>query len=337
MVIGLALMMTSGFITGTSASFNASASNRNSSYATASLTAPSALAASVSGNDVSLSWSAGSFGGGTGFGHRIQTRSMGVQADPRDGQSTPGTCAATDTFSTTAVRTNAATTTATHTGASSSANAGSWLCYRADTEYPANPSPAQWFSQTGNPVAAVMVGHVVRSVSAANGGTAGSVGQGDVFTFTFNQAVNIATGPSNTNNNPNNAPTTGNDVCVDPTGGVIVFGRGGTDLNTACSASNIGIVGTVSGLSFTSNGQPPAYHAVWSWSDCPAAGQCRSLSVTLGKRYLEKKDYAVTSVSASFTPSTTAGALTSAAGGVAICTAANTSTSTCRPVAAGSV
>lgn len=232
--IGLTLALAGGLAVGTSASFNGSASNRDNTLATASLTAPADLAAAPAGNGVALTWGAGSFGGGTGFGHRVMSRTIGVEADPRDGIDGPSdTCAASDTFTTSAARTAAAVTSATHANAAARV-AGSYACYRVDAEYPAAPATSQWYSQTGNPTAVVMLGHVVKSIVAHNG--------------------------------------------------------------------------------------------------------CMALTAQMGRRYRDNKSVDITGMpSPSFTPTTTAGVLTSATDTAAICTTANTATSTCRPVPTGTI
>lgn len=335
LMIAFVVILGSGFVVGTTASFTSNTSNRGNTFSSAALTAPQGLTGTAAGTDVNLGWTAGSFGGGTGFGHRVLERSLGVQADPRDGSAAPGACADTDTFGTAVGRTAAATTTLTHSGIGVASSAGSYACYKVDTEYPASPGTAAWFSQNGNPVASVMLGHVVKSVNAVNVLTLGTFEEGDLFTFTFNQAVNIATGPTSTNN-PTGKPTTGNDVCVVGADGTITFGR--TIYDTDCAASQSYVVGRVSGLTLAPSGEKDNYHAAWTWSDCPVAGQCRQLTATIGKRYRGRKDVTVSATtSSSLTPTAVTGWLTSATGGAALCSDANTATSTCRPVPTGSV
>jgi hypothetical protein len=82
----------------------------------------------------------------------------------------------------------------------------------------------------------------------------------------------------------------------------------------------------------------PNYGATWTWSDCPVAAQCRVLTATVGKRYRESKDIDVTGVaSPSFTPTAIAGKLTSATGSAALCSAANSATTTCQPIPTGTI
>lgn len=334
LMIAFAVILGSGFVLGTSASFIGSTKNPGNTFSSASLTPPQTLTAAASGLDMSLSWVAGSFGGGTGFGHRVMQRNMGVQADPRTGSAPPaGTCAASDTFTIAAGRTSAATTTLTHTNGGATSVAGSYGCYRVDTEYPASPSTAQWFSQTSNPVAVVMLGHVVKSVQVLDGGTTpGQLFDGDRININFNQPVNIATGPTS-NNNPTGTPTTGNDVCAVSSDGMLVIGR--QVFNTNCTTSQVGIVGKITGLSLS--GETPNYVATYTWSDCPVAGSCRTLSVLVGRRYKGKKDLtASVTATASFEPIANASYLQSTTGAATLCNAANTATTTCRPVPTGS-
>jgi hypothetical protein len=80
------------------------------------------------------------------------------------------------------------------------------------------------------------------------------------------------------------------------------------------------------------------YGATWTWSDCPAAGQCRVLTATVGRRYRDYKDVDITgTTSPSFTPTTASGWLKAVASNISLCTAANTATATCRPVPTGTV
>lgn len=333
--IAFTLVLASGLVAGTSASFNAGTDNRDNKMAMAALTAPTALTATPAAGDVNLAWGAGSFGGGTGFGHRVMVRNLGVEPGVRDGLDGPAsTCSASDTFTSTPARTGASTTSVTHTGAVSGA-AGSYACYRVETEYPASPATAQWFSQTGNPVATVMLGHVVRTVTAVNGGGPGDVDEGDSFVLTFNQAVNIATGPVTTDD-PSGSPTTGHDVCVDSSSGTINLGR--VAIGTNCGAGQAVTVGRITGLTMTPGGERPGYHATYTWSDCPTAGQCHTLTILLGRRYRDNKTVTVTgTTSPSFAPTATVGWLQSASGAGQLCNITNTATQTCRPVPTGTV
>lgn len=331
--IALTLAISSGLVASTSASFNGSTSNPDNTLSTASLTAPAGLSAVPAGDDVALAWGAGSFGGGTGFGHRVMSHSMGVEADPRDGLDGPaGTCGASDAFTTTAARTAASVTSATHANAALDA-AGSWACYRADAEYPAAPAAGQWYSQNNNPTATVLLGHVVRSVVGYNGGDASRFDDGDSFVLTFNQAVNIATGPVSTNNQTG-TPSSGHDVCIVSSSGMINIGR--TQIGTNCATTQAVSVGRLMGLTMSPGGERGGYHATYTWSDCPVAGQCNVLTVLVGRRYRDNKNVDVSMTSASLAPTTSAGTLTSTTG-AAICATVNTATSTCRPVPTGTM
>jgi hypothetical protein len=180
-----------------------------------------------------------------------------------------------------------------------------------------------------------MLGHVLKSVVSVNAGTLGTFEEGDIVTFSFNQPVNIATGPTSTNNQTGK-PSTGNDICVLGADGTITFGR--TVYDKDCAASQAYVVARISGLTLAPSGEKDNYHATWTWSDCPVAGQCRQLSATVGRRYRGTRDVTVMPAAApSVTPTATAGLLTSASGGAALCSVANTATSTCRPVPTGTI
>src|SRR5439155_20902289 len=104
---------------------------------------------------------------------------------------------------------------------------GTYECYQVQTTY------NTWSSQSSNPTAAAQLGFVAQSVSAANGGTAGKLDQGDTLTITYNQPANTLTGL-----------ITGNKVCTNAasTGNIIMIG----DAIAGCSAMTTVTVGAIS-------------------------------------------------------------------------------------------
>lgn len=328
--IALGLMLLSGAVAGTSASFNGSTSSPASSLGTDALYAPASLAGTASGTSVVLSWPAGSMGSGAAtFGHRIREANVGIESGVRDGQNPPA-CTSATTFTGTTGNTTNATLSLTDSGVATASNYGSWQCYSVDTQYPQGASPT-WFSQTGNPAVAVQLGNVIRSMQFVDGPTtaAGTLGAGDQIVFTFSQPVSTSTGPANTNNT-SGTPTSGQSICA----------RSGQELNigrtafNACANSETNWVGTVTGITMGSNA---AWHTSWVWSGCPVANQCTVLTATLGNAYNGSTSVISNVASSVLTPTTVAGKLTSATGSLAVCTTANTGTLTCRPTPFGTV
>jgi hypothetical protein len=330
--IALGLMLLSGAVAGTSASFNASTDEASaSSLGTDSLIAPASLTASASGNSVVLTWPTGAMGSGQAtFGHRIREANVGVESGTRDGQDPP-TCSTATTFTATTGNTTNSGLTLTDSGVATGTTHGSWMCYQVETQYPQGASPT-WLSQTNNKTAVVQIGNVLRSMQFVDGPntSSGTLGNGDQIVFTFTQPISTSTGPANTNNT-GGTPTSGQSICT-RTGQELNIGR--TAFN-GCANSETNWVGTVTGVTMGSNA---AWHTAWAWSDCPVANQCRMLTATLGSSYSGSATSTITNVSSGVVaPTTTSGKLTSASGSVAICSSSNTTTSTCRPTPFGTV
>jgi hypothetical protein len=313
--IALGLMLLSGAVAGTSASFNASTSEASpSGLGTDALYAPASLAATPSGNDVVVTWPVGSLGSGaTTFGHQVAERSLGVGS--ADGLTSPA-CSETDAFTTSTTGTNA-TLSFTDIGvATATGNQGAWYCYRVQTTYP-QVTPL-WFSQVANPVAKVQIGHVMRTVELVNGnGTAGNLGTGDSVVMTFNQPVDTATGP------------TTQLICARTNNDTINIGRSGTG---ACGNSETVVVGKIVVNTVASNA---TWNTSWMWSDCPVANQCRTLTATLGSA----TNGTTTNITLGATPSMTpvTGFNRSAAGNVSPCIQTNSTARMCRPTPFGAV
>lgn len=314
--IALGLMLLSGAVAGTSASFNGSTSEATASgLGTDALYAPASIDAAPSGNDVAVTWPAGALGSGaSSFGHRVAERSLGVGS--LDGLTAPG-CSEGDTFTTSATVTSATLTFTDTAVATATGNQGSWYCYRVQTTYPQGASPV-WFSQTAHPVAVVQIGHVMRTVELVEGsGTAGNLGPGDSIVMTFNQPVNTTTGP------------TSERTCARSNNNTINLGRSGTN---ACGNSETVVVGKIVVASVSSNA---TWNTAWSWSDCPATNQCRVLTATLGSATNGSTSNVTIGATPVMTPVT--GFNKSAAGAVSPCTQTNSTARVCRPTPHGTL
>ena len=202
----------------------AQVANPGSSVATAALYAPTNLAASPSGHDVSLSWSAGT----NGSGYSVEGAANGLSAN----------CTG---LLLGAVGTSAQTS---YTDAGRYSPQGTYFCYRVTTTY-----GTSWRSQQSNPVAAAQIGFVTTSVTLGNGGLAGTLGSGDSVVVRFNQPVDPASGP-----------TSSHTVCASTLGAILL---GSTTTSGACSGAETVTVGKLTGISVSVAARWSATYA-WS-------------------------------------------------------------------------
>jgi hypothetical protein len=256
------------------------------SVSSRNLAAPTGLTGAASGHNVNLSWTAGT----NGSGYAIAAAANGTSTN----------CAAAS-FS---ALTTTAGTSVTDTGRFSPQ--GTIECYRVTTTF------GTWSSQTGNPTVAVRLGVVAQSIAIANGGTAGRLDAGDTLTITFNQAITTASGP-----------VTGNNVCTNTSGTIMlgVTGTGGT-----CSTATATTVGTLTSLTINLAAR---YDTTFAWS-----GGNTVLTVTLGSRSAGTQDPTL-SGTAVYTPTTTATGLRSQTGSFHTCSS-NSGGGNCTPAATGS-
>jgi hypothetical protein len=181
------------------------------SVSSRNLGAPTGLTGTPSGQNVNLSWTAGT----NGSGYAIAAAANGTSSN----------CTAAS-FS---ALTTTAGTSITDTGRFTPQ--GTFECYRVTTTF------GTWSSQTGNPTVAVRLGVVAQSLAITNGGTAGRLDAGDKIAITYNQAISTASGP-----------VAGNNVCTN-TGGTIMVGVTGT--GTTCSTGSATTVGTLTSLTIS--------------------------------------------------------------------------------------
>ena len=314
-ITSLVLLAAAGAVAGTSASFNAKTRN-DAAFSTDGLNNPSNVVATVAGNTVAWSWTAGSLNsGGSDFRHRLSTKALaaGTLAG------TAPACTWTDTFTTSSTIPNATTSTSI---ATSAANAGAWLCWRLDVQSPA--ATPTYFSQS-SPTGAVKVGHAMASVAIANGGAAGDIDAGDTITISFTQPVLKST------------TSTAASVCAIEASKVIYVGRTQSG-STTCSAVTplVGPLTASNVVAGKGTHSTPAYDATFTWQGTCNAGNtaCDQLLVTIGARGNGNKDATVTLSSTLFDPVST---LTSASGTALCTTANNTSTPViCHPQITGS-
>ena len=183
---------------------------------------------------------------------------------------------------------------------------GTYECYQVETTY------NTWWSATSNPTTAAQLGFVASSVAVTNGGTAGKLDATDKIIITYNQAVTTATGPVSTNKVCTNTASSGSIIMI------------GTTI-TSCTATTPVTVGAISTGTST---KTAAYSATWTWSAANTV-----LTITIGSRTSGTADSSVTG-SLTFSPTTTAAGMLSAAGSFHNCDS-NTGGGNCLPTITG--
>jgi hypothetical protein len=174
-----ALALTTGVVPSTLALFNGETTNAGSALAGGWVVAPSGLTASVSGNDVSLGWTAGNHGVA---GQRL----LGVD------NGTTNNCTGV-TYAGVANMAAATTTSYTHANVGSGSANGHYYCYQlvsTSTALSSLSSPTGWTAAAT--VGPMRVGLVATSVALANHGTGNRVDRNDTITITFNQPTNVS-------------------------------------------------------------------------------------------------------------------------------------------------
>jgi hypothetical protein len=182
---------------------------------------------------------------------------------------------------------------------------GSWYCYLVNSTDGASTS-------AGNPVAGVQVGFVVTSVQLINGNTPDRIDAGDMIVVDFNQPVNPATGPGNTDT-----------VASEATSGQLLIGSAVT--SGAPTAGETVSLGSLTG-SFSSSTR---FSATYAWTN----GN-KTLTVTLGSKISGPASAKLSPTTWTFNPTTTAANLQSSAGANHICDT-NTGGGNCLPTPTG--
>ena len=201
-----ALLLGSGIVGNTFATFNAETTNASSTFSDGWLGAASNGSATAGGYDMTVNWTpttTGPIGG---------QKILGID------NTTSSNCTS---AAYAAIATLASATTATYSDASraTSGTDGDWFCYELMSTSTSAPN---WTTPYSFP--AVQIGLVANAVTITNSGTAGTIGNGDTIKITFNQQTTLAGSGSG-----------GLEVCSWSTTNTIVLGdtHGGT-----CHASN---------------------------------------------------------------------------------------------------
>lgn len=267
LILVLLLVLTSGFVAGTTATFNARTRNPSNTFATAALSVPTNLSLTPSGSDVVVAWTNVTGTNNTGAGYKISffdrgagTTTAGLpSACPTSGYTEVGSIAGqpfTDTNLTAAPHTNYAD--------------GRFWCYEVKTAYPCCPVPANaWTSQGANPVTSVRLGNTFASITI-NGDLDGTLEAGEYIDITFNQPIDTAT-----------QPPAGSTVCTNSREDSIYFGMSGTANNSCNKTETLSGVRLRSATDITSERR---YDMTTSWPGCatPATTGCTTMRLTVG-------------------------------------------------------
>lgn len=208
------LVVTSGFVAGTTATFTASTRNGGNTFTVAGIFSPTNPSASISASTVSFAWTNVNSGlaANTGVGYRV---SRSAALDPADTAGTAPACPGSG-YSTVGYASGSPYADASISGVGQ----GQYLCYQAIGVYPCCPSGGNIpiiTSLQGSITTSVQYGYVVKSWSFSGDGTNTPTNGTDKITINFNQDVNVST-----------SVTTSDKVCFDPQDKAIVIGASST-------------------------------------------------------------------------------------------------------------
>ena len=342
----LLLLACSGLVMGTGATYTAQTTNPSSLTAD-SLRPPTNHAVRPNGTQMIHTFTPNGFNGSTAYSTRALEMTPFTENDTKaDGRDNATTGDFTPTCPAAASITAVAATTANGTFATltdtSPGGQGLWTCYRIENRYPSGTGTVTWLSPNNPDPIAAQIGHVVRSIEWTDATNEDTLNSGDKFILTFNQPVNTATDPSNTNNT-GGTPTSGNGICTRNNGGTqstrnrIYIGR------TAFGdcASETYWIGYITGVSPSQNSE---YHASYVWppehcTNPPTNTACTRLEVTVGNLYGSGASLANITVGASplFVPTNVSGKLANFNGtAAAVCSSTNVANSRhCQPTPFG--
>lgn len=267
---GLAVVAVAGVSRGTFAAFAGTVRNGGNTFALTSLYAPGNLTATPVGHAVDVAWTAGQNGNG-----------YTVLSAPAPNPLVNDCAGASYSPVTTVPGTSY-----THPV---STPPGTWRCYSVQTSY------HSWTSVQNNPVAGARVGFVASMASFSNGGNGSRLDEGDTITITFNQPVDVATGPQ-----------AGNTICWQSDRIVL----GSTQSGSCAPTDSSPRLGFLTGGTIDRNFR---FSATWSWSN-----DNRTLTIPVGTRLVGSGNYA-TQGTWTFTPTPNIGFVKSATGGFHVC------------------
>jgi hypothetical protein len=319
------LVLTSGFVAGTTAAFSGSTTNGGNTFVVSALNQPSSPGGGMDGTTMKVTWSNATDTQATPAatsGYRIYRKQRGSPAANGTAPTCSGGLAAY------AQLTDVATGPITDATVSGFAQGG-YLCYKIVTIWPFPVVGTPWLAQGLAPEKALQTGYVLSSWSWANyDGNANKAGTGDQLIFNFNQDVDTTTGP-----------TTSETVCVLPQASPIIrVGDSQTTNNNCTTSGGTTSVGYATGPSTMSGNQvrfnirtPQNGGYTQMWNDCSVANKCKTLVVELGS---QRGGNAVPTMAVGswtgFTTGPTGTKLKSATGALTVCTT-NATNGLCRP------
>ena len=208
------LVVTSGFVAGTTATFTASTRNAGNTFTVAGIFTPTSPSASISGTTVSFAWTNVNAGNAAnaGVGYRVSRSSP---LDPTDTGGTAPSCPGTG-YS----QIGYATGSPYADSAPAGVNQGQYLCYQAIGVYPCCPASGNIpiiTSLQGAITTSQQYGYVVKSWSFTGNGDNTPTSGTDKLTINFNQDVAVSTSVS-----------TSDTVCFDPQDKAIIIGASST-------------------------------------------------------------------------------------------------------------
>jgi hypothetical protein len=312
----LVLVLTSGFVAGTTATFTGTTTNASNEFAAAALSIPTGPKVVPQGNDVKVTWTDAGTADDTGAGYRISQSDFTPQAATcpagltytRLGTSQSGVAGYVDT--TASARTNFTD--------------GHVNCYLIQTSYPCCPEgTSPWLSQNttsvqANPELPVVLGVTLIGRSGTNvGASAGTINANDYFDFTFNQPIDITAAKF---------PSAADTICTDPASATesIWIGLNGTS-TTACPGTGDTVfkgfrLAKMTANSDTGNVTNIARYQIASVAEvlnCSTAPGCFKVRITVGTKLGGTAATVTGNFSTQFT--STAGYLVSVSGALKVC------------------
>jgi hypothetical protein len=301
------LVLTSGFVAGTTASFTGTVTHKASVFAVAALSSPTNAAGVMKNTSMEVTWSPVlATVENAGAGYLVNRKDLGA---PSATGTSPG--CATGGFSNIGSTLGSPYTDAT----ANSFAQGRYICYEIQTVYPCTGTPCNqgtnpWLSQGSNPIVALQTGYVAATLSSTNGATLNTFKQSDTLTINFNQAVDTTT-----------VPSSGLSICSNATGNYLRIGSTNVTTSTTCDAANDATV--VFGILQTSFDITTSkrYNMSVAWSNCTAgATGCQTATITVGAKISTPAgDIAISASTFEFQPTGSATYVKSSAGGLSLC------------------
>jgi hypothetical protein len=240
----ISLVLTSGFVVGTTATFNATTQNGGNTFTTASIDTPTNPIGSMSGSSGNIAWTNvnTALAYNANVGYRVLRK--GVSGPSNTGGTAPSCTAG--SYATLGYATGSPYADATIP--STASDQGNYYCYAVEGVFPCCPSSGLTpvlTSLSGRIEAPVQTGYVVQSWNFNSGNGDSKATAGEKLVLNFNQPVNTAT-----------SITTGQRICVDSNNKLVRVGMTSsfaTDclINTAYEIQTATFTGSTTSGTFT--------------------------------------------------------------------------------------